>query len=475
MGPIGQAVEFEPYTAVHLLSDWGEERTMAYVTWLTARAQKVTPIPAALPSPTAFGPIYEAASAAVTAAFNGAPDASLTFHLSPGTPAMAAVWVILGKTRFPARLIQSSRQKGVEVASLPFDISGTFLPDLLAGPDARLRDRAAAGPPATARFGDIVYGCEAMASVVTRARHAAARSIPVLIGGESGTGKELLARAIHEASPRRGKPFLPVNCGAIPEALVESTLFGYERGAFTGADRPRAGYFEDAAGGTLFLDELGELPAAAQVKLLRALNDGKITRVGSTREIHVDVRIIAATNVDLLQAARERRFREDLFYRLAVAVLKLPALRERGDDLGLLLDHCMAMVNDENRGEPGFEHKTLSDGARSILVAHRWPGNVRELVNTLRRAAIWSPAAEITTADVRDSLLSTGQDPEAGPASGPRSADFDIREVLAEVARQHVARAMADAGGNKTQAAKLLGLGSYQTLTGWLKRYGVET
>ncbi|MEZ4447329.1 MAG: sigma 54-interacting transcriptional regulator [Polyangiaceae bacterium] len=474
LGPIAQAVSWETFDLVQLISDWPEERTDAYAAWLEPSAPGFHVVRADLPSPTAFGPIYEAAVSAVADLLEEAPGTDLTFHLSPGTPAMAAVWVILGKTRFRARLIESSRQHGVSVASVPFDISARFLPDLLAEPDARLRAGALGTPPEAAQFGDIIYQCEAMSRVVERARRAAARSVPVLIEGESGTGKELLARAIHQASPRRGKLFVAVNCGAIPAELVESELFGHERGAFTGASSTRKGHFESASGGTLFLDELGELPLPAQVKLLRVLEEGEVMRIGASEPVRVDVRVIAATNRNLLEEAAENRFREDLFYRLAVAVLRLPPLRDRGADLPLLLERLWDQVDAESAEDPGYRHKMLSDSARSLLVAHPWPGNVRELLNTLRRVAIWSTADVVDEADMAEALLPTQSAQAQAVLGRPLGADLDINELLADVARHYLARAMEAAGGNKTKAAGLLGLASYQTLSNWLQKYGVE-
>lgn len=474
VGPIAQAVSWESFDVVQLISDWPEERTDAYAAWLKPSPPELRVVRADLPSPTAFGPIYEAAVSALVEFLEEAPGTDLTFHLSPGTPAMAAVWVILGKTRFRARLIESSRQHGVAVASVPFDISGRFLPDLLAEPDARLRVGALGSPPEAAEFGDIIYQCEAMSRVVERARRAAARSVPVLIEGESGTGKELLARAVHQASPRSGKPFVAVNCGAIPEELVESELFGHVRGAFTGASSARKGHFENASGGTLFLDELGELPLPAQVKLLRVLQEGEVTRIGASQPVRVDVRVIAATNRNLLEEAAEGRFRDDLFYRLAVAVLRLPPLRDRGADLPFLVGRLWDQVDKESAEDPGYRHKSISASARDLLVAHPWPGNVRELLNTLRRVAIWSTASVVSEADMSEALLPTQGARAQAVLGRPLGADLDINELLANVARQYLARAMKAAGGNKTKAAGLLGLASYQTLTNWLEKYGVE-
>jgi transcriptional regulator with GAF, ATPase, and Fis domain len=206
----------------------------------------------------------------------------------------------LGKTRYSAELIESSKQHGVRTASVPFDISAELIPDLLRNADKRLTELSRAASPNIARFGDIIYRSEPMDRVIGRAKRAAIRSFPILIEGESGTGKELLAKATHTASLRRDKPLRIINCGAIPIDLMESELFGHEKGSFTGAMQARPGYFEDADEGTLFLDEIGELPLTAQVKLLRILQENEVTRVGSTKARKIDVRIIAATNRNLM-------------------------------------------------------------------------------------------------------------------------------------------------------------------------------
>jgi transcriptional regulator with GAF, ATPase, and Fis domain len=288
---------------------------------------------------------------------------------------------------------------------VPFDIAAEFLPDVLQQADRRLNALSAGEAPERAEFSAIIYRSAVMDRLVTRAQKVALRSVPVLIEGESGTGKELLARAIHAASPRRDRPFIAVNCGAIPAELVESELFGHEKGAFTGAVRERKGVFEAADGGTLFLDEVGELPLIAQVKLLRVVQEQTLTRVGAAQPVRVNARIIAAANRQLLTEIHAGRFREDLFYRLAVAVLKLPPLREREGDLSLLMDRLLAQVNQEGREDPGYQQKNLSPGARNLLLTYSWPGNVRELLNTLRRAALWSEGATITREDAQEALL----------------------------------------------------------------------
>ena len=477
VGPLAHAVEARPFDAVVLVTDYSQDIVDPYLEWLRERgAPPVTVLHERLSGPTQFGEIYEAAVRAAEHALGKRPhDTALSFHLSPGTPAMAAVWILLGKTRFPAELLESSRDHGVRTVSIPFDISADFLPDLLRERDERLRQGSAAEPPEAPEFADIIHRSRVMSRLIQRARRVAVRNVPVLVEGESGTGKEMVARAIHSASPRRDRPFVAVNCGAIPAELVESELFGHEKGAFTDARQPRKGYFEAANHGTLFLDELGELPGPAQVKLLRAIQEGEVVRLGSSKPLKVDVRIVAATNRTLTEEIAAGRFREDLFYRLAVAVLKIPALRDRPGDVGLLLDHLLTHVNREASTEPGYKEKKLSAGARNLLLAHPWPGNVRELLNTLRRAAIWSDNGTISSEDVREALL-----PAAGTASPdvlerPLGHGFNLPDVLKNVAQHYLGRAMDEAQGNKTQAAELVGLPSYQTLTNWLAKYDVRT
>ena len=474
LGPIAQACSSRQFDRVVLLTDYPETKIANYRTWLKNRIDCPLEVEfKKLSGPTNFADIYEAARAVTAAAVRDYTPTQLVFHLSPGTPAMAAVWIILAKTRFPAELIESSHKHGVRTASVPFDLAADFIPDLLRSSDQKLADVSSTSAPESPEFGDIIHRSRVMRRTIAKATYVAPRSVPVLLEGESGTGKELFARAIHNASPRRQKPFVPVNCGAIPAELVESELFGHEKGAFTGATQPRPGYFENADDGTLFLDEIGELPVAAQVKLLRALQEGEVRRLGGKQAKKVDVRIIAATNRDLLEQISSGRFRADLFYRLAVAVIKLPPLRDREGDISLLLDKLLDQINNESDSEPGYKHKVLSPGARKLLLRHRWPGNVRELLNTLRRAAIWSQIAEIQAQDIKEALLPENADQKGPILDRPLGDDFDLQQILEEVARHYLDRAVAESGGNKTIAAKLVGLPSYQTFTNWLTKYGI--
>jgi DNA-binding NtrC family response regulator len=477
VGPIAQSLESRSFDEAFLLSDYDDKLVQPYLKWLRPRSlTRIEVLAEKLSGPTQFGEIYEAAVRSIERALGDRRrETALALHLSPGTPAMAAVWIILGKTRFPAELIESSREHGVRTASVPFDLSAEFLPDLLREPDERLRQTSGGESPEAPEFADIVHKSRVVNRLIQRARRVAFRNVPVLIEGESGTGKEMLARAIHRASPRRDRPFIAVNCGAIPADLVESELFGHEKGAFTGATQQRKGHFEEAHGGTLFLDELGELPSPAQVKLLRAIQEGEVVRLGSSKSTKVDVRIVAATNRTLTDEITSGRFREDLFYRLAVAVLRIPPLRERAGDLGVLIDHLLAQVNQEAQNEPAFKEKKLSAGARNLLLSHPWPGNVRELMNTLRRAAIWSDAAVISSEDIREALLPTAPTAKQDTLGRSLGEGLNLPDLLKEVARHYLERAMDEAHGNKTKAAELVGLPSYQTLTNWLTKYEVES
>lgn len=476
LGPIAQAVSARSFDQIHLISDYPEDETSRFVAWLGNHTISTVSVHIIrLTSPTHYGEIHQAVVGVLELILQKAGSApELTFHLSPGTPAMAAVWIILAKTRFPAELIESSHQHGVRTASVPFDLSAEFIPDLLKAPDKRLEAQTASLPPDTPEFEDIIHRSRVMQRVIHKARKVAVRSVPVLIEGESGTGKELLARAIHRASLRKDKPFVAVNCGAIPSELVESELFGHAKGAFTGADKAKVGYFEAAEGGTLFLDEVGDLPMPAQVKLLRTLQEGEITKLGTTTPKPIDVRIIAATNRNLIEETAAGGFRSDLFYRLAVAVLKLPSLKDRPGDLSLLVDRLIEQVNAESKEEPGYQHKKVTASAKNLLLRHPWPGNVRELLNTLRRSAIWADGDSIRSEDVREALIPAALAKNSDILNRPMEDGFDLQELLAVVARHYLGRALDDAHGNKTQASKILGISNYQTLTNWLKKYGMD-
>ena len=475
LGPIAQAVTKRQYDNVVLLSNYPEEEATLYGDWLrTQYPANIRIEPIKLTSPTHFTEIH---TAAVNAIKNIAGDSDakppLTIHLSPGTPAMQAVWIILAKTRYPfAELIQTSRQAGLETVAIPYDIAAEFVTDLYQDPDAAVQRLAEGRPDELSDFDGITYRSRQMHRLIARAKRIAIRNVPVAIMGESGTGKELFARSIHRASSRQKKIFHPLNCGAIPDTLIESALFGHEKGAFTGATARKPGAFQTANGGTLFLDEIGELSLSAQVRLLRVLQENKVTRLGSTTPEPIDVRIVCATHRDLREMVNAGTFRLDLYYRIMIGVIKIPPIRHREGDLNLLLDQLLAEINDDATNQPGIE-KSLSPGARNLLLAQRWPGNVRELKNTLTRAAIWTDSAKITVQDIEDALLDT---PTGNTLDGEivLGDGFSLTDTLATLEKTLVQRAWDESGEKIKVGAKLLGLPNYQSFSERLKKYGLR-
>jgi transcriptional regulator with PAS, ATPase and Fis domain len=315
----------------------------------------------------------------------------------------------------------------------------------------------------------VIGGADVLVDLYRMIDRVADTSCTVLITGESGTGKELLARAVHEASPRRNRPFVAVNCGAIPEALLESELFGHARGAFTGAHAAKPGRIAQAEGGTLFLDEIGELPLALQVKLLRVLQAREYSPVGDTRTLSADVRIVAATNVDLEEAARNGTFREDLYYRLNVIHLAAPPLRDRAEDIPALAGFFLERA----RTKAGRDRVTkISRQAAEMLCSYGWPGNVRELENTIERAVLWSGGPVIEPRDLPPKLQGFGA---TEPRTGPRLSDrgVDLRKAVETFENQLIRQALDRTNWNKKRAAELLGI-NRTTLVEMLKRKRIE-
>ena len=327
----------------------------------------------------------------------------------------------------------------------------------------RLKERLA-GLESRDGFHGMIGRSSVMQEVFSLALKVARHNTTVLITGESGTGKELMARAIHAESPRKEAPFVAVNCGSIPENLLESEFFGVERGAFTGADRSRQGLFEQARGGTLFLDEIGELPLAMQVKLLRVLQERVVRRLGGSREIEIDVRILCATAKDLAKEVREGRFREDLFFRLDVMEIKLPPLRQRPEDIPLLAEHFLRKFN----ALADLDIKGIAPAALTRLAGHDWPGNVRELENVIQRAAILAEKQVIQPENLPEGL---------GSRNEQRRIDdffntYSLKKAKKIMEKRLISRALEAVGGNKSRAAGLLEI-SYPSLLAKIKEYGL--
>ncbi|MDP3097230.1 MAG: sigma-54 dependent transcriptional regulator [Syntrophales bacterium] len=309
----------------------------------------------------------------------------------------------------------------------------------------------------------IIYRGEKMSALINMAGRVAASRATVLLQGESGTGKELLARLIHQLSPRAARRIIAVNCGALHENLLESELFGHEKGAFTGATARRVGRFEEADGGTLFLDEVGELSPQVQVKLLRFLQEHEFQRLGGNQTLRTDVRVISATNRNLEQRVREGAFREDLFYRLNVVLMSIPPLRERKEDIPILIDHFLKRYAEEN----GKEIAGLSSEAQDVLLKYDYPGNVRELENIIERAVVIAREEVISVEDLpfRESMEET--------TAGRKAEEGLLRGSIEELERNLIVEAMEKAGDHQSRAAELLGI-SERMLRYKLKKYGLK-
>jgi two-component system, NtrC family, response regulator len=343
--------------------------------------------------------------------------------------------------------------KPVDVEQLRLLLQRCFFVSQLERDYRQLQDEERPG-----MFEGILGSNEKMEEVFKTVGKVAKASVPVLILGESGTGKEMIANAIHRRSPFKNKPFVAINCNAIPENLIESELFGYEKGSFTGANSQKIGLIETAAGGTLFLDEIGDLPPPVQVKMLRFLQEKRIQRVGGRQEIEVDTRVLAATHVDLSAAIKEGRFREDLYFRLAVVVCKLPALRDRGEDVILLAQDFLKRFGKQN----GRENLSFDPPALKAISRYPWPGNVRELQNRIQRAVIMADSRRITCEDLE---IPGGVNPaEGGAHSGGAGTTVDIpqsgglKEAREALERELVHQALERTDGNISAAAKELGV-----------------
>jgi DNA-binding NtrC family response regulator len=480
-GPLKTLLDQERFDEVHLLTDRGRARERLYAQWVGGGAvlHQVT-----VKDPTDYAGIFHIVNQELSSILQSPRTESeeLCIHLSPGTPTMAAIWVLLGKSKYHPATFYQTHDGRAWVTDIPFDLVVDYVPEVLRRADARLQSLAGQGPQEVEGFEAIAGDSHGIRVAVGRARRAARRDVPVLILGESGTGKEMFARALHDASPRRGRPFVAINCAAISRELLESELFGHKKGAFTGAVEDRDGAFREADGGTLFLDEVGECDPSMQAKLLRVLQPAEddpcrrvFCRVGDSRPLTSDVRVLAATNRDLLDWVARHQFREDLYYRLAVITLKLPPLRERREDVPLIAGRLLDRINrDFGRREPGYRPRRLSDAALEFIKKHTWPGNVRQLGNTLTQAAVMTDGEVIDRDDVADAIAEVPAARAADRGELPLGDGFSLERHLEEVQRCYLRRAMEQAGGVKRRAAELLGYRHYQTLAAQLERLDIR-
>ena len=395
----------------------------------------------------------------------------LYINLTSGSPAMTAASILVGKGKSNTIFIQSSKDDNVLDVDIPVDFGKAYVKSAA----KNIASKAAATPSVGKTFNNIVAESQVMQATVKKAKRLSTSELPTLILGETGTGKEVLANAIHAASLRADKPLKTVNCGALPETLVDSILFGHVKGAFTGADKEHKGLFEQADGGTLFLDEVGELTPQTQVKLLRALQQGEITRVGSEQTISVDVRIIAATHRDLMQLVETDKFREDLFYRLAVGIVEIPALRNRFEDIAPLTHELSNEINLAASKHPDYKSKNLSESAIKFISTQAWSGNIRELWNTLNRAFLWSDKEKITDKDIQDALIIRTNQQESIDVHLTLGQQVNISDILDLHKKNYIEAALKATGNNKSKAAKMLSLNSHQVLSKWIKDLGLES
>ena len=375
--------------------------------------------------------------------------------------------------------VEAMKRGATDFITKPFALDG-LLGTIRVAAERAASNRApkpCAAPAAGA--GDMVAASPEMQKLLEQVRAVAPFQATVLVTGETGTGKEVIARAIHNLSPRAGRPLVALNCAAVPEQLLEDELFGHVKGAFTGAQGAREGRFEQADGGTLFLDEIGEMSLPLQAKLLRVLQEREFEKLGSSRTVKVDVRVVAATSADLQMRMEEGTFRPDLFYRLNVVHLRLPPLRARREDIRALAEHLLAKFC----AGAGLPPKSISEEAWAALASYRWPGNVRQLQNAVERAAVLTGAeTEIRLQDlpeeVREAAAAGGATPFAGPTHAQAPAEIpdhgiNFDSVVAGVERDLLLRSLAKAGGNKMRAAQLIGM-KRTTFVEKLKRLGIE-
>ncbi|MEZ5531569.1 MAG: nitrogen regulation protein NR(I) [Steroidobacteraceae bacterium] len=431
--------------------------------------------------------LFESADEALAALRTAAPDVLITDIRMPGSSGLdllqkvQAEWPTLSVIVMTAHADLGSAVSAYESGAFeylpkPFDVDHAVE---LVRRAVRSREAREAGATSVPRIPELLGRAPAMQQVFRAIGRLSRSSVSVLITGESGTGKELVARALHEHSPRSARPFIALNTAAIPSELLESELFGHEKGSFTGADAQRRGRFEQADGGTLFLDEIGDMSTPLQTRLLRVLAEGEFYRVGGQAPVRIDVRVIAATHQDLEARVRSGQFREDLYHRLNVIRIELPPLRARRDDVPTLLAHYLQVAAQEL----GVDPKALSADATARLVAWDWPGNVRELVNLCRRLTVLAPGAEIhgddlpvemrgATAAARDDQWITALTAWAGqqPATG---GDPWLDSALPAFERALIQVALQKTGGHRQQAARLLGWGR-NTLTRKLRELGLE-
>jgi transcriptional regulator with PAS, ATPase and Fis domain len=394
----------------------------------------------------------------------------LTINLTSGSPPMTVLSVLVGKGKSNVHFMQVSPQNELIAADIPLDFGREYLRSA----SKSQASGAVANPKLHSAFAAITAHSAVMIQVIEQAKRIACSEVPALILGETGTGKEEMAKAIHQASLRANKPLKTVNCGALATSLIESTLFGHKKGAFTGAEKDHPGLFEQADGGTLFLDEVGELSLDIQVKLLRAIQQGEVTRLGDTETKTVDVRVIAATHQNLPQQVSAGKFREDLFYRLAVGIITLPSLKQRVADIPAIVEQLTNQINLAGSKHPAYISKKISENGINFICRQLWPGNIRELWSTLNRAFLWTDQTIIDEVELSQAMLVRPQIVDDVSISLTFHDKIDIVQLTDNFQKKYVEAALKASGNVKKHATQMLGLKDHQTLSNWMKRLDIN-
>jgi len=396
-------------------------------------------------------------------------DEDSFYHIqtSSGTPQMSSVWLLISKTTLNnrSRLYQGNynyknSKDMINKIEIPFDIELDYLPDFNKKVERNLIENWNKLPS----YLDIKHKSIEMDKVLSLSYRVSKLDIPVIILGETGVGKELISKAIHSSSKRNKSKMTTINCAALNDSIAEATLFGWSKGAWTGANTEGKGYFREANNSTIFLDEVGELSLNIQAKLLRVLEYGELNRVGDGRTFQVNVRIVAATNRDLIKMVKENKFRKDLFYRLNVAVIKVPALRERKDDILTIAEYFLNLQNDKLKKLSDFEYveKKFSISAKNFLKDFSWPGNIRELYHTIERATIWGETEKIDEDLIKSMIVSINDSPIK--TYNDLDLPIDLENHLKEIEKKYIEKAMIKSNKSITKASQLLGYKNYQLL-----------
>ncbi|WP_404391396.1 sigma-54 interaction domain-containing protein [Pseudoalteromonas phenolica] len=461
----------EPFDQIVIISNKWEEERYKYVPWLERKlaiaqrpCKRIEGHTVRIQSPIDYVSISKQSQKWINKL--SSESDKLYINLTSGSPAMSAVSIILGKAKPNTYFYQSNRKSEISLDAIPFD----FVAEHDASVARAISSKATKLPTNDKAFEDIIAVSPQMLEVVNKAAKLAPLDLPVLVLGETGTGKEVISNAIHKASSRASQPIKTVNCGALPENLVDSILFGHVKGAFTGALKEHKGLFEQADGGTLFLDEVGELSLDVQVKLLRALQQGEITRVGDDKTITVDVRVIAATHRNLVAMVEDGEFREDLFYRLALGIVEIPPLRDRAEDIEPLVHALASEINESAKSYSNYKSKNISQKGMKFILSQPWRGNIRELWSTLNRALLLSDKDEISDLDIQNALINRENKQKEHEIHLAYGDVVDLKQITENIEKKYIEAALKATGGAKGKATDMLSLGLHQNLRNMMKR-----